>query len=269
MRKPSRRRRTASNRSGPVIWASRLRPSCNQMLRREHRAALVIRYEPKGVRLIRLRIDVEDRDIRAMHFKPPARIGPPARHHDPVDALAEERIDVACFALGVVGAVAHEDRDAAVGKVLLQPLHDGDREPAEAVAGDEAHREALSAMQALREVVRAEAHLLRDGSDLGPRLLLQAAAIVEGLRNGADADLGHARHVVNGQRGASRPLRPLAGGAVAACRSVRGVCRHSLHHAAQEARDVVALQQQVDGDAGYHRDRHAGLQHSPVCAAEA
>ena len=72
------------------------------------------------------------------HVESAARVGAAGRHHDAVDALAEQRVDVPRLALRIVGAVAHEDRDAAVGEMLLEPLHDRHREAAEAVAGDQA-----------------------------------------------------------------------------------------------------------------------------------
>jgi hypothetical protein len=74
------------------------------------------------------------------------------------------------------------------------------------VAGDEADREGLAAMQALREVVRAEAQRLRHRDDPRARLLFQAAAVVERLRNGADADIGGAGDIADRQGRASRPL---------------------------------------------------------------
>ena len=52
------------------------------------------------------------------------------------------------LALGVVGGVAHEDGDAAVGELALEPLHDRQGEAAEAVVGDQPDGEALAAMQA-------------------------------------------------------------------------------------------------------------------------
>ena len=172
------------------MCAIRLAAELDQMLGRERGAALVVGHEAEGVRLVRLRIDVEDRNIRAVHLEPPPRVGAPAGDDDAVDALAEQRLDVPRLALRIVGAVAHEDRDAAVGKACSSsPSMIGMEKRPKAVAGDQADGESLAAVQALREVVRAEAKLLGDGDHPGARLRLQAAVVVQRLRDRADADI--------------------------------------------------------------------------------
>ena len=55
-----------------------------------------------------------------------------------------------------------------------------------------------AAMQALGEVVRAEAEVFRGGDDALAGFLAQAAVVVERLGHRADADLRPPRDVVNG-----------------------------------------------------------------------
>ena len=95
-----------------------------------------------------------------MNFEPAPRIGATAGDDDTVDAFAEERVDMPGLALRIVGAVAHEDRDAGVRKMLLQPLHDRDRETAEVVAGDQPDSESLATMQTLGEIIRPKTEAL-------------------------------------------------------------------------------------------------------------
>ena len=118
---------------------------------------------------------------------------------------------MAFLALRIVGRIAHEDRDAAVGEMLLQPFHDGNAEAAEIVVRDQPDGESLAAMQALREVVRPKAQLLRDGDHLVARLLAQAAAVVQRLRRRAHADARRARDVADREPHA-RPARCFLGG---------------------------------------------------------
>ena len=89
-------------------------------------------------------------------------VGAPGGDDDAVHALAEQRFDVLRLALRVVGGVAHEDRHATVGQALFEPLHDRHGEAAEAVGRNHPDRQALAAMQAVREIVRAEAELAGD-----------------------------------------------------------------------------------------------------------
>ena len=85
-----------------------------------------------GTRTEKIR-GVEHRDAGPPHIETTPRIGAPARNHDAVDPLGEKGLDVLRLTLGIVGGVAHEDGDAAVGQALLQPFHDRDGEAAERI----------------------------------------------------------------------------------------------------------------------------------------
>ena len=91
-----------------------------------------------------------------------ALVGAPRGHHQPVDALAEQLVEMLALARRIVGGVAHEDGDALVGEPLLQRLDDREGEAAETVVGDDADGARLGAVQALGEVVRPVADLAGD-----------------------------------------------------------------------------------------------------------
>ena len=68
-------RRTASNRSGPVTWAMRRRPSREQMLDGEHRAAEIVGQQAQRVRIVGLREHVEHRQAGAGTLQTRAPVG--------------------------------------------------------------------------------------------------------------------------------------------------------------------------------------------------
>src|SRR5581483_10043753 len=182
---------------GPGDMGDALAAEFDQMLDGKHRAALVVGHEAVFIGVVDQRIDVEHRNPRRRHDQLRTQVGAAAGHHDAVDALADQRFDMLRLTHRIVGGVAHEDRHAAVGEAFLQPLHDRNRETAETVGRDQADGEAVAAMQALGEAVRAETEALGDFRDAGPGLLPEAAAVVERLRHGRDADIGGAGNIVN------------------------------------------------------------------------
>ena len=222
-----------------------------EVVGREARALRVVGDEAEAVVVGAVREDEEGGQVAEGHADAGAAVGAAGGEDQAVDALAHQLLDVLALAGGIVGGVAHEDADAAVGELALEALHDRQGEAAEAVVGDEADGEALAAEQRLREVVRAEAELGRDADDAGAGLLAEGAGVVQRLRDGADADAGRLGDVADRLAAAADGRRP-----------------RSFHRAAEEAGDVVALQQQVDQHAGDDRDDDAGLQRAPVDGAE-
>ena len=89
------------------------------MLRRQHGAAFVVGNKAERVRPVRLRVDVEHRNIRIGELQRLPAVGTPAGDDDAVDALAEERVDMSPLALNIVGGVAHKHRHPLVGQALL------------------------------------------------------------------------------------------------------------------------------------------------------
>ena len=116
----ARRRRTASNRSGPVTWAMRRRPSPMRCS-----AASVAPPSSSGTRQKACGRRPAKRRRGPACRDPARRAGPAvgaARGDDEaVDALAEQLLDMLALALRIVGGVAHEDGDAAVGEAPRAP----------------------------------------------------------------------------------------------------------------------------------------------------
>ena len=218
------------------------------------------------VGIVGLGEDVDDRQAVGERPDRRALVGAARGHHQPVDALAQQLVEMLALARRIVGGVAHEDGDALVGEPLLERLDDREGEAAETVVGDDADGARLGAMQALREVVRPVADLAGDAQHLVARLLPQPAAGVERLRRRADRHLGDARDVADGRR-AARWRSGLVGRDRRRDRPCP--CGRLFHRAVEEAGDVVFLQQQVERHAGDDRDRDACLQHAPVGAADA
>ncbi len=171
----------------------------DQVPRGERRAAFVVRQQAIGLRIVGLREDVDHRNLAARQLELGPPVGAPGGHNDPVDALADQRFDMVRLAVRVVGGVAHEDRHAAVGQALLQPLHDRHGETAEAVGRDQADGQALAAMQALSQVVGPKADLAGDPDHAVAGLLAEAAIVVERLRGRADADGGEPGDIADGR----------------------------------------------------------------------
>jgi hypothetical protein len=76
--------------------------------------------------------------------------------------------------------------------------HDRDAEPAEAVRGDQAHRERAAREQGLGQRVRREPEALGYLGDPLPGLGAQLALPVERLGGGADGHASLGRHVTDG-----------------------------------------------------------------------
>ena len=181
-------------------------------------------------------------------------VGAAAGDHEAIDALAEQLVDMLPLARRIVGGVAHEDRDALVGELLLERLDDRQREPAEGVVGDDA-RPSSSACGAGSAPDRwAGSRCSRAAASTLSRVSCrQPAAVVERLAGGADR---HARPAAP-RRGWSATVRLRAGRCVVA--SSFGHPRSALDRAGHEAAHVVALQQQEQDDAGHRHHHHAGL----------
>ena len=152
-----------------------------QVLDREHGAAFIVRQKAERVGIVGLGEDVDDRQAMRERADRQALVGAPRAHHQPVDALAHELVEMLALARRIVGGVAHEDGDALIGKPLLERLDDRQREAAETVVGDDADGARLGAMQALGEVVRPVADLAGDAQNLVARLLPQPAAGIQRL----------------------------------------------------------------------------------------
>ena len=121
----------------------------------------------------------------------PVTIRPSTRRADSVS-------DVAALPVGIIPGVAHEDRHLPGAERILGAQHDRDAEPAETVAGDQAHRERTARQQRLGQRVRREAESLRRFGDALPRLGPELALPVECLGGGADRHAGLRRHVADG-----------------------------------------------------------------------
>src|SRR5262249_8332825 len=93
--------------------------------------------------------------------------------------------------------VAHEDRHPSIRQTLLQAFHDRNREAAEAVRRNQAHRQALPAVQAQGQVVWPEVQLLGDRDNLVARLLTKRAVVVQSLARTPDADVREPRDVAD------------------------------------------------------------------------
>ena len=170
------------------------------MADRKPRAALVVRQEAKRVGVLDLREHIDHRQAARGRLDRSAPVGPPRGDHETVNALAQELIDVAALAHGIVGGVAHEDGDAVIGQAPLERLDDRKREAAEAVIGENANRHRARPMQALREIVRAIVDRLGDLENLGARFGAEPPIGVERLRDRSDRHARESRHIADGPR---------------------------------------------------------------------
>src|SRR6185437_8880450 len=132
---------------------------CDQMLDRQLGAALVVGQQRQRLRIVGVRENIDHREAAHMltHARPLVR--PAGGDHQPIDPLAEQLVEVSPLALRIVGGVAHEDGDAVVRQPILECLDDREREPPEAVVGEDADRHRLRPVQALRQIVRPIAEL--------------------------------------------------------------------------------------------------------------
>ena len=145
-------------RPGDVGDAAAAEPG--QVLDREHRPALVVRQQAERAGIVGVGEDVDHGQPVGERADRRPGVGAAGGHHQPVDALAQQLVEVLALAGRVVGGVAHEDGDALVGQPLLQRLDDRDGEAAEAVVRDDADGLRAGAAQAVRQVVRAVADLV-------------------------------------------------------------------------------------------------------------
>ena len=240
--------------------------AASEMLHRQGRAAFVVRQQAKRVGIVGLGEHVDHRQAVGERSDRRALVGAPRRDHQTVDALAEKLVEMLALARRIVGGVAHEDGDALVGQALLQRLDDREGEAAETVVGDDADRARSGAMQALCEVVGPIADLAGDRSTFSRvscRSLPPAFSALDAVPIDTSAIRATSRMV-----GALRDWRVGARRQASDVRRIDLVHR-SFHRAAEEAGDVVFLQQQVERHARDDRDRDARLQHAPVGAADA
>ena len=142
----------------------RLRPSAARCSDRELRAALVVGQQAERVGILDPRKHIDHRQAASRRLDRLAPVGAARRDDEAVDALAEQLLDVAALALGIVGGVAHEDRDAVIGQAPLHRLDDRKAEAAETVVREHADRHRARAVQALREIVGSVADLLGDSA---------------------------------------------------------------------------------------------------------
>ena len=178
------------------------------MLDREHRPALVVRQQAERAGIVGVGEDVDHGQPVGEGADRRPGVGAAGGHHQPVDALAQQLVEVLALAGRVVGGVAHEDGDALVGQPLLQRLDDRDGEAAEAVVRDDADGLRAGAAQAVGQVVRPVADLVGGAHDPVAGLLPHPAGPVQRLGGGADRDAGGARQVLDRGGAAWRP-RPL------------------------------------------------------------
>src|ERR1700722_18761659 len=162
------------------------------------RATLVVRQKAKRVRVLDLREHIDNRQAARRRLDRSAPVGPPRGDHETVNPLAQELVDMAPLARGIVGGVAHEDGNAVIEQAPLERFDDRKGEPAEAVIRENADRHRARSMQALCEIVRPIVDSLGDFKDLGPCFGAEPAIGVERLRGGSDRDAGESRDVVDG-----------------------------------------------------------------------
>ena len=178
---------------------------------------------------------------------------------------------MAALAHGIVGCVTHEDRDAVIGQAPLKRLDDRKREAAEAVVGENANRHRARPMQALRQIVRPVVDRFRRSRDSFASLLTQAAIVVQGFRDRADADIRGARDIADSRvraRGSVLASSHASGWSDRLfSHAVRIQC--SFHRAAGEPRDVVFLQEHIKEHAGNDRNGDSGLQQAPIRTSDA
>ena len=86
---------------------------------RKSGAALVIRQEAERIRVLDLREHVDHRQPTRGGFDRRASVGPPRGEDKAIDPFAEELIDMAPLARGIVGRVAHEDGNALIEEAPL------------------------------------------------------------------------------------------------------------------------------------------------------
>jgi hypothetical protein len=174
-------------------------PQPDQMLDGQPRAAAVVGQQAERLAVRDLGEGVDRRHRRAAEIDRGTQVGTAAGDDDAVDALGQQRIDVAALAHRIVGA-AQEDRDACRLERALDALEHGNAEPAVAVGRDQADGEGPLAQQALRQVVGPEAQALGRGAHGGTGLIAQLALPIQRLGHGADADARSVGHVANGDR---------------------------------------------------------------------
>ena len=143
---------------GPGDMGDAFAAELGEMPRGQHGAALIIGKEAACIGILDLRKDVDHRDVAGPR-QLRALVGAAGGDDDAVDPLAHELLDVMRLARRIIRGVAHEHRHAAVRQALLDAFHDRDGEAAERVGRDQADSQALAPMQALREIIGAEAEL--------------------------------------------------------------------------------------------------------------
>ena len=163
-------------------------------------AALVVGQEAERVRPLHVREYVDDRHAADRRLDRRAPVGAARGDDKTVNALAEQLINVPALALGVVGRIAHEDRDPGIGQAPLQRFDDGKGEAAKTVVRQNSNRHRARAVEAVRQVVGPVADLPGDPQDPGASLCAEASAGVERLGCGSDRDAGAARDVADGSR---------------------------------------------------------------------
>ena len=172
----------------------------DQVLSGEPAAAEVVRQEAERLRVLHLRKRVEHGHRMRRQLQACARIGAASGDDDAVDALRKELLDVLALAVGIVGAVAQEDRHARIFERVLDAFEDGNAETAVTVGRDQSDREAAAAQQALRQVVRPEIEPLRRPMHALARLFAQLTRAVETFGDRAEAHPCRRRDVVDGRR---------------------------------------------------------------------
>ena len=175
-----------------------------QVLHGQDRTALVVWNQGQRVGVVRLRKDVNHREPMDRRADGGAPVGTSCRDHEAVDALAEKLVQMLALARGIVGGIAHENRDPLVGQTFLERLDDREGEPSEAVVGDDADGSRSGAVQALGQIVGSIGELPGDPQDPLAGLRAQPAAGVQRLRRRADRDVGHACDVADRQPRARR-----------------------------------------------------------------
>jgi hypothetical protein len=142
------------------------------------------------------RVDDGDRDVAADRL--PGVLAA-AGHDDAVDPAFEQGAQVVLLPDLVVPAVAQQNRDAPGAERVLRALHDRDAEPAEAVGGNQPHREGAAGEQPAGQRVRLVAELLGCLLDALDGAERQGTASVERLGYRARRDPGQAGHVGDGR----------------------------------------------------------------------
>src|SRR5262249_40493143 len=110
-------------------------PKTQQVLDAEHRSSLIVGEQTKGFGVVRLREDINHRQVVSAEIDRWTPVSAPCSDHQAVNLLPEQLVEMLTFARRVVGSVAHEHCDAVVRKLPFEGFENRQRETTKTIVG--------------------------------------------------------------------------------------------------------------------------------------